>query len=493
MNRTTAMVLYRISIVATLVATLAWNPGSARGATDHSAGSQMAKAPATQASFHPVPLPDPGVAGFHFPEAEVTIDNWVTQGNEDSIHSHTWGIWTALTTDSGETYEGQHLRVFETWYTPNDIQALPAGQRSMELLRSTPREPRQLGVPHQLQGKAGAAAEAGGGRRTVLGFVKYDPSAAAHVVQQDLFSKTTLDSLLADGEVDVPDFPSTAMTLKPVFQPLPPAKAVDGRYFQLAAWPGPPETPKAYPSTDWGQCVWIDLKDDGAGTGTGAVDTTCAADGSSRTADTTYGVGSFIHFKLTSAQAAMAMRAASAQGLEMTVSANDYAVLVGMHVTSREITRWTWQTFWWSANPDTPNAPSSSAIAAKRPSQLQGAARHYAGCSAFQMLDPNQPVTGGSNTGGSLYCFNPWLEAGFDPSDLPASEPVTNDGKVVVNNVGVRTNCMSCHAMAAWEKEGTDLTNVLYTGDRYVDLDGPQFHGRLRLDFLWSIAAAASP
>jgi hypothetical protein len=105
----------------------------------------------------------------------------------------------------------------------------------------------------------------------------------------------------------------------------------------------------------------------------------------------------------------------------------------------------------------------------------------------YSMKDPPQPNTGGKNVGNSVYVYNPWLEAGFVPKGLPASQPGTFDGKPVANNVGVQTNCMSCHAQASYSPTRPRLETILYTGDRYIDLKGPQFKGNLRTDFLWSI------
>jgi mono/diheme cytochrome c family protein len=106
---------------------------------------------------------------------------------------------------------------------------------------------------------------------------------------------------------------------------------------------------------------------------------------------------------------------------------------------------------------------------------------------AYSMKNPPQPNTGGKNDGNSVYAYNPWLEAGFGPGDLPASQPGKDNGKQVANNVGVQTNCMSCHAQAAYSPTISDLESVLYTGDQYIDVKGPQFKGKLRTDFLWSI------
>ena len=43
--------------------------------------------------------------------------------------------------------------------------------------------------------------------------------------------------------------------------------------------------------------------------------------------------------------------------------AGDVAILVAMHVSTRETARWTWQTFWWTPTPENPHAPSSPNIA----------------------------------------------------------------------------------------------------------------------------------
>lgn len=198
-------------------------------------------------------------------------------------------------------------------------------------------------------------------------------------------------------------------------------------------------------------------------------------------------MGSFVHFRLSTAQAKslnMLRRALPINRAVGPAATGDYVVVAGMHVTSRETTRWTWQTFWWTADPDSPPLPSSSEIAGDRPDQLKGPPRHYGVVPGYSMVFPDQPNTGGANAGNSVYAFNPYLEAGFGPTALPASQPGTYNGRPVANNVGVQTNCMSCHAQACYP---TPNDTSLYTGDQYIDLSGPQFTGKLRIDFLWSI------
>jgi hypothetical protein len=445
-------------------------------------------APVADPDVRPVPLPDPKIPGFVFPEEEATIMKWTEKDNQKAINEHGWGIWTALTSPSGEKFEGQDLLVFETWFTPQDL--LTARLTNQKNLDKVLRDPRPLGQLRQFRApKKTGGVRATHGDETVLGFVKYDPSAAQFIADQKLFSKAALNALLTGGKTDIPDFPKSAISLKPVFMTLDQSHIVGGRYFMLSAWPGPPAQPQSFPSTAWKQCVWVDVQDAGPGKGTGKVDTTCKSDGSSRTDNTTYGLGRFIHFRLSHAQARTvnAIREVIHGNAAPVAVGGNYAVLLGMHVTSREITRWTWQTFWWSPNPDDPPLPSSKDVAADRPAQLKAAPRNYSMSVAYSMENPPQPNTGGENTGNSVYAYNPWLEAGFGPDDLPASRPGTYKGKAVANNVGVQTNCMSCHAQASYSSTTSGLESVLYTGDQYIDMKGSQFNGKLRTDFLWSI------
>jgi len=455
---------------------------------------------AARAQFVAVPFPDPKVPGFQFPESEATIVSWIAQmtgktPTPDSfakVHLHGWGIWTALTLETDQVFEGQKLRVFETWPTPEDLISVPP-DGAVRMLTS-PRGRSAIQPFHQfghLKGtkdtiNAERAAKMIDPQETVTGFVKYDPSAAAHIIQQGLFSAKNLDALLQGGANSIPGFPVTAFALKPVFKILNPL--VGGRYYKLAVWPGPPDIPQAFPPTKWNGWIWIDTQ--GGGQGKGEIDTKGAPDGSSRTDGTTYPISSFINFKLNASDAAAANAAIKAMGGKASVAAGDFSALVGMHVAGREITRWTWETFWWTPSPDDPHLPSSVEIAKLRPSQLQGAPRNYAMALAYSMVAPAQPYVGGSNAGESVYAYNPWLEARFGPTNLPDSIPGMYKGKKVSNNFGVQTNCMSCHAAANYTSAKLPSAPD-YSGDRYVDLDDPRFKKTLKADFLWSIPGNA--
>ncbi|MEA2344132.1 MAG: hypothetical protein QOF63_2301 [Thermoanaerobaculia bacterium] len=459
--------------------------------TTTGAVSALVASPATVVK--PVPMPNPHIPGYNFPEPEPTIIGWTQTNNQKAINLHGWGLWTALTE---ETTPGG-MRVFETWAAPDDLFTASATPSPMAV-EQTPRLTHRLKQPRQFEH---------GGRKLLLAspaattnpftiqvLVKYDPTAGDHITKNNLFSASNLTSMLNAGKAAVPDFPNPAISLKPVYYPLTTTPGGGQRYFILPTWPGSPAltfnsaknmwVSKPFPNSLWKQCVWIDIQAKGKGTGTG-VDTTCASNGSSRTPANTYSVDDFIHFQMTAAEAAAAKPPAQA---------GDYAVLVAMHVTSREITRWTWQTYWWVPNPNNPTAPSSPAIAADRPSQLTGAPRNYAHCTGYDFANPATPLTGGNNNGQSIYCFNPYLEAPFSPPVLPDSIPgnTMNAGKPVKtpNDVGAQTNCMSCHGQANWNPNNV-ANPPDYTGDRYIDMNSPQFKGTLKVDFLWSIPGNA--
>jgi hypothetical protein len=446
---------------------------------------------APAAEFKPVPLPDPKIPGFKFPEDEGTIVGWTQKDDQKSINLHGWGIWTALHMPSGQTYNGQPLSVFETWLTPDDILTAQATGRANAA--AVPRVPRPAHRLRQFNRAARAEGAApGGGDSTVTGFVKFAPSGADHILAQGLFNSATLNDLLAQGKADVPAFPTDSVALKSVFRTLARGSLVGGRYFRLEAWPGPPETPAQFPPPLWKQWVWVDTQEPGDGPGDGSVDTTGAPDGSTRTPATTYGLGRFIYYRLTAADALAhnAIRSTFAARPEGVAVTGDPAVLLGMHVTSREITRWTWQTFWWTPDAANPPAPSSKEVAAARPAALTsgaGAAKNYAMSIGYDMLTPATPNAGGGDNGAPIYVYNPWLEAGFGPGALPDSKPWAFGGKNYDNKFGIQTNCMSCHEQAHYAKEPSTMA-PRYTADRYIDLNSPQFKGTLRVDFLWSVA-----
>jgi len=458
----------------------------ARGAT----AALTTKAPLSTVT--PAALPDPQIPGFKYPESEATILGWVYDLENGSpalaaaafekINLHGWGLWSAVTMETNQVQNGQKLRVFETWSTPQELAGQPdtgfAPVSNAVRLRAPLRPFSQF--RHTNMANIPTSAH-GGGLDQVIGFIKYDPTAADHILKEQLLSTSALMQLKQGGAQQIPVFPSTALAIKAAFQVISAKHLVSGRYYALKVWGGPPTPAQSWDSSKWFGSVWIDLQ--GGGLGLGAIDYSMQTDGAGRTNATTYPISQLINYRISAADAAALNQEQPGAG----AAAGDYAILVGMHIAGREIARWTWQTFWWTPTPNTPSLPSSGNIAMLRPPQLQGAARHYAMALGYDMVTPGQPTVRGANAGLAIYVYNPWLEAHFGPADLPDSVPGFDpSGQPAGNNYGVTSNCMSCHARANYNPDKL-VTAPRYSGARYVDLADPQFAGTLQLDFLWSL------
>ncbi|RAP59543.1 hypothetical protein [Oleiagrimonas sp. MCCC 1A03011] len=441
----------------------------------------------------------PNATGEAYPQSETTVNGWVYSGNQAALIRHAWSIWAGLTQYTGKV-NGTPVRAFETWTTPsNMIYRIQSGlgtdvvkgrvllQKS-QLLRPGSRF--KLEMPHQfrnLQPMLKSASAIPDGDTKIFVTVAYNPAAAEHAIRNKLFLQSTLNRYLKEGYTQIPVFPTSAITIKPVYKVIQ-KNETDGNVkdgiYTMPGWPGTPSPAKTFPEPDWGACVYVDVNQSGPSTGN-AIDKGCAG----RTASTTFHVSDFIHHVITAQEAP-----AIASQTRMKVSAGDIAILVGMHVTTRETTRWAWQTFWWSANPDQPYLPSDSTIAAARPQQdMDAESGHYAMALSYQMVAPAQPINGGQSVGHSVIAYNPHLEAGFSPSTFQARGSITQpDGKVITNEYGVQTNCMSCHGQAQYQStpghyKDPDNREKPYAADFYFGLNDPSFQGKLQLDFAWSI------
>ena len=207
-----------------------------------------------------------------------------------------------------------------------------------------------------------------------------------------------------------------------------------------------------------------------------------------------------------------------------TLKAGDYMILLGMHVTTREIKRWTWQSYWWSPTPNLPKKPSDTAYAKARKNIVKGAPAHYAVTIAYDMIKAEgdnklTPYGGGNGKGEAILAYNPYLEAKFSDEGIKLNDKkyygaIEEGGKIITNKTGMQTNCMSCHAGANYFVDATDTIRFKKTfiADTYVDLEKDEFYAidslgttpfglkplypndinYTRTDFLWSIPFIAS-
>ncbi|MGB5981311.1 MAG: hypothetical protein WBG46_04130 [Nonlabens sp.] len=442
-------------------------------------------------NVQPAPFPTLDMAGFQFPQDSVTLNRWIRESRDESIYKHGWGIWAGLLSETNQKIDGDHknLRVYETWMTPREmIEVIKSGKSVNKPLSRSNRA--NLSIPHQhlhfgddtlkksnkLSSKLDASKSTLGLGKVNINIhesVAYSPDASKFAIDSRIFMATTLYDLAnKDGYSEIPFFPNSSITIKPVFKVLPISSGETK--FEIAAWSGTTDELEAYPEGQWGTYVTVDT------------DSTSVSNGKLRS------INEFVHYKLNREDVDyFKSEWTENDGNPLEVEPGDYVILVGMHVGTREITNWTWQTFWWDANADNPPLPSSRTIADMRPDILKGAARNYAMAVSYYMVNPNenqmdQPITGKPN-----YAFNPYLEAGFGPDVFDENRSMLyTKTDTIKTYVGVRTNCMSCHRMASTSpqlyKEGT-LSITPYVGDSFVSKRDTVFNEQLLLDFAWSI------
>lgn len=440
----------------------------------------------------PVELPIV-VPGFNFPEDSNTIYSWLNNKNfpdnydSASVYNHVWGIWAGLTAQSGQVYQGDSLRTFETWLGITDIRNLIINDSSGCAGAATKTMRAQLHFPHQFEhgfhttgnimAKGAMSREKIDSAEEFWVTVAYDPNAACYATTNKILKQSVLDSFkVQDAIGSVPKFPQKAITVKPTYF----VGKEKGGLVKIPVWTGPRDSAQGYGFNIWPKVVYVDVKNtQKPGKKVIPVDTTASDIESAKV-----NLNDFIHFKLDSAMAAYMNASDSTEGVN-NAEAGNFAILVAMHVTTKEISNWTWQTFYWAPDPDTPYSPSSFLARKLRPSQITGAATHYAAVSAYTMVLPNQPINGGTNTGVKpMIGYNPYLEAGFAGLG-PVGDPNVdfNIRSVLIPGkpLGIQTNCMTCHSLA------TEDGLIGYSSDQYISMDSSFFKGRVQLDFAWSI------
>jgi len=376
----------------------------------------------------PEPLPIP-------PTPAAVVNGWIAAGNQTAIRDHAWALWAAATSTS----KSPPWPIWETWYTDTEVSKGPPSAEPFMLSAArragrpenvfhAPRQFRHLQGPQRRLLSPLAATVTP--KEQVVGFNKFDPSYANHIWThqfQDAKNLWAIQNGWPSGtpvtDRHIPQFPATAVGLKPVFEVVR-GPSNNGGITVLNYWLGDLTTgpqnstsPQAPTSDTWKQCVVVN-------TGGGPVPSGLACPNGGNPGGTVT-QNDFYSFQLDAAEAVSICQ--SQQIPQCPVQAGDYAVLVAMHFTTRENDNWTWQTFWWNFNQPFPyGAP---------PSNIPAPFNHYAMCTAYSMTvnPPNDPK--GTNT----LCYNPYLE------------PAVPDG--------IHSNCMSCHSTASY---GNNPNNPFY-------------------------------
>jgi hypothetical protein len=399
------------------------------------------------------------------------------------VIGHAWGLWAALTEMTDQQYNGRNLRRFETWYTPQDVMTAMDQNTSLSDLERTDgklqfRKKFDFGHDANLKPAAG----------DISGKVKYSPGMAEQALAGRYFDEAVLKAKIVENEINTVNFKPNAVMLKPIYRVLTSTSQVEGKentyYFHL--WTG---------KQDGGKEDSLFSK---------IVNVTTNPDDPSIDNVDTYSIDAFIHHRMSEAEA-YTYNNSSKEGQEFkdTAHVGDPVIFLGCHVSTRETQRWTWQSFYWTENPDNPVFPSSSTIAEGRKGLgLSAPADHYAVSIGYSMMSPALPFEGepvdimNANVS-PVYALNPYIEGTFDKTVYPRQDSFyTGDyaKQFYVGNVdGITSSCMSCHSQSYYNGQSLQTAVAGFLADQYINRNAPWFEGSVQLDFAWSLFPGFEP
>jgi len=401
--------------------------------------------------FGPVRIPGDLAAAMgaaEFPAPDLL--NAIRRGDTVRLRRHMWNVFAGLTSqDAPITAAAPHVPapIFLTWYTKANLFNLPdesSGRFGLEI-------PKQLASSF---GTAPASAAKVGQRHfaPVLSKQYFNAAAFNHIKDNQLniaAQRTKLNCALAaaapeDRQIR-PSFPNTAVALKTMWRVI-----SANQLTALPVWDPESNSPQPdgndpgsniLPAGRWSRFV--------------AVNPNLKQYVGKEYADVPTRDGLIHEARIVPLSSFYSkLIDANTMGVAADISGEnaqpgDYLILVGMHITTKEIPNWLWATFWWH------DRPNRGPFAAQRPSTIRGVWRNYLMNIAYDMNEPREP------DGGPHIVFNPYLEA--------------------VQEGGATSNCMSCHIQATSPRLApTPIRGVVSIGDS-------MFKNRIRLDFLFSI------
>lgn len=399
---------------------------------------------------------------YGFPVDSAKLERLRSTGDINGMRHHAWMLWDAITSNASNGRP-----IWETWWRASTTFA-PASNRadyerangwfekSSQLLAAAQQHDKDVHLP-------------------IMTRVLFNDVAHKFIRHQRLYDIKVLNALyvkykgnVLPAERSIPEFPRRSIVLKTVW-----CIIKHDEVTQMPIWNADVKEAKSYPPEEWNDNIYIipraDLLDREKHHDAVLLD-------------------KFYYITLNTIElvnsAKNALRDASDDN-EMP-RLGDHAVLVAMHVTTKEIDDWVWATYWWH------HKPNDGLFGNDRPASIKRPWNNYlmdvtlddvipmdhadeAPWKVRKELGEFEPRARLAEKGIVIYpnsCFNPWLEAGLDR--------------------GIFSNCMSCHRRARWvpsnrasslnENMVTPLGRISNTHDIK---DGA---GALRLDFIWSLA-----
>lgn len=401
----------------------------------------------------------------------ATVQSWVDAHNESAANAHAVDLWRALTALTNQTFRGTTLADFDTWYTACDI--YPVTKDCGQGILHHPTTLMVLAPSSQFTPLATIDGS------NVLSSVRYDQEMKNFVDSgyqgESYTSGAGEDRAIADGLSNLPDTAApAAMMVKPAYELFSATQPAVITYWAgpgLTVQPGSSTSPLVPDSTTWLKVAVIDP----TGKATNAQPISFCANtidsaGNVLSSDTyTAAAGSypviplsrFYTIPVTSDEISViqrnraAVRARSekrrielgrpptrAQGCTLSTPPDPVAALVAMHVATAELHNvWTWQTYWWTPNA-TPLPVSDPRF------------QYFDYKTAYWQVD-TQPT-------GWRYAFNPYLEAGFGTQVFSTPYWPAQGQPGSAMNLGVTTNCISCHSQAMYTQSASAANDAYY-------------------------------
>ena len=455
-------------------------------------------------SFEAIDMPSQLANGDIFPTDSTRINLWLSEPNVDqdgvqnnpNIIGHTWALWQALTEPTAVVYNDRPLRRYETWYTPQDVIEATNNNTTLESLKRTDgrlqfRKKFNFGHDTELNTSAG----------DISGKVKYSPSMAQRALEKQYFNLEVIKAKVQQGEINSLQFKPNDVMLKPVYRVLTDKNEVGEDTYYFNIWAG---------RIDAGKADTIPTGKDQTFSKVIKVSTNLNSPMKEMVNDTmVYNIKNFIYHNMN-AQEAYMYNKQKKEGREFVddkAEEGDVVILLGMHVSSRETRRWTWQSFYWTETPDNPVFPSSATIAAGRQNlspALEFPANQYAATISYSMMSPalpydtpnGEPINIMATGASSVYGLNPYIEGTFTKAVFPKQDslftqidPAYSIQYVKSNDTGIRSNCMSCHSMSYYSPTNNNIHRAVnnFMADQYINRNAPWFVGSVQLDFAWSL------
>lgn len=410
-----------------------------------------------------------------FPVRPEVLLQYVTSADISAMRMHEWDIFSALINQGGHP-------VWEDWDSKCEVNLTTVGCSTAQGLplangiRGLEFPVEMIPIYRQVNRRSATAFAYNFGQLLadlnngpVLASVRFNPEAACHLLSKNLTSVAQLQGLLQDHRAHPSDASKAAI---PSFAPSAIAVKLDWEFLEEVA--GVNGAPTRYYLHVFDPIV-LKPADPGSGGSYQLADTPAARveilpRGECQNRDY---IGEPIPLSCFYSLPVTDLTLPSNSliihlGFQLLQGAGPhYVVLVGVHVTTKEIPDWAWATFYWSRRALDQTLRENQ----NRPAGVKTPWNHYSMLTTFNADRPRDSATGGQPIAGS-----PYLE-----------------GKL---SHGASSNCLFCHQFASFAggsspRDSRAVGSPPYiNGKRQVDaaMEKAFLANSLGTDFLWSLA-----